>query len=328
MLELQEIIAQHCAKYPGMQVQDVVKLTYQNEFGCEHLLTDAAQCLASIQEEQKAAQPDVPYMLIGNGLCRLHLSCGLKPETICAMVLHTAHTHHGAMERFLKKLMLVESRFGVDCLQAYRAEGCPSVHHSNVYRDMYHPSYRVVKAEYAYYLDIFRKIDAGACRVAIDGRSAAGKSTLAELLTTVYDCNVLHTDDFFLQAHQRTVKRYQEPGGNIDYERLGEVVHQLGSAFQYQKFNCKTMTLDETVVVSAKPLSIVEGVYSLHPTFANCYDCKVFLGISSEKQKKRLLVREGEQMTERYLTEWIPLENRYFTAFSIPETCHLRYYVS
>ena len=53
--------------------------------------------------------------------------------------------------------------------------------------------------------------------VAIDGRCASGKSTLAKDLQKQLDCNVIHMDDFYLQEHQRTTKRLREPGGNVDY---------------------------------------------------------------------------------------------------------------
>ena len=43
--------------------------------------------------------------------------------------------------------------------------------------------------------------------VAIDGRCASGKSTLAKDLQKQLDCNVIHMDDFYLQPHQRTTKR-------------------------------------------------------------------------------------------------------------------------
>ena len=56
--------------------------------------------------------------------------------------------------------------------------------------------------------------------VAIDGNCTAGKTTLAGKLAEIYDCNVLHMDDFFLRAEQRTPERYAEVGGNVDYERF------------------------------------------------------------------------------------------------------------
>ncbi len=62
--------------------------------------------------------------------------------------------------------------------------------------------------------------------VAIDGRCASGKSTLAKDLQKQLDCNVIHMDDFYLQEHQRTTRRLREPGENVDYERFETEVLQ------------------------------------------------------------------------------------------------------
>ena len=41
-------------------------------------------------------------------------------------------------------------------------------------------------------------------RLAIEGGSASGKTTLGKILAERYDCTVLHMDDFFLRPEQRT----------------------------------------------------------------------------------------------------------------------------
>ena len=64
----------------------------------------------------------------------------------------------------------------------------------------------------------------GSVNVAIDGSSGSGKSTFASLLAGVYDCNVFHTDHFFLTPAMRTAERLNETGGNFDYERFREEV--------------------------------------------------------------------------------------------------------
>ena len=60
--------------------------------------------------------------------------------------------------------------------------------------------------------------------IAIDGRCASGKTTLASMLQKRLACEVIHMDSFFLRPKQRTAERYQMPGGNVDYERLQEEV--------------------------------------------------------------------------------------------------------
>lgn len=56
--------------------------------------------------------------------------------------------------------------------------------------------------------------------IAIDGRSASGKTTLAKELNELFLSEVIHMDDFFLQPEQRTEERLSEVGGNVDRERF------------------------------------------------------------------------------------------------------------
>ena len=166
--------------------------------------------------------------------------------------------------------------------------------------------------------------------VAIDGNSAAGKSSLAGLLKSVYTCNIFPMDDFFLMPEQRTAKRFGEPGGNIDYERFGEeVIKPLKSAkpFTYRPFDCGTGELTAPVSVTPKPLSVVEGVYCLHPRFIGAYDIKVFLSLGEAEQRRRLYERDAG-LYDRFMEEWIPLENRYFDYFQIPGQCDLVFNMS
>jgi uridine kinase len=123
---------------------------------------------------------------------------------------------------------------------------------------------------------------------AIDGNSAAGKTSLAAVLKSRYDCNIFSMDDFFLTPHQRTPDRLDEPGGNIDYERFcEEIIEALksGKPFSYRAYCCQTMKLSEPIQVNPNPLNIIEGAYSLHPYFAGAYDIKVFLRLDEAEQR-------------------------------------------
>ena len=60
--------------------------------------------------------------------------------------------------------------------------------------------------------------------LAIDGRCAAGKTTLAARLAELCDCNVIHMDHFFLCSKQNTMERLQQAGGNMDYVRFCEEI--------------------------------------------------------------------------------------------------------
>ena len=154
----------------------------------------------------------------------------------------------------------------------------------------------------------------GTAIVAIDGKCTSGKTTLAAGLAEIFDCNVLHMDDFFLRPEQRTPERFAEVGGNVDYERFkAEILLPLrsGNPFSYRPFLCGNQTLGDPIAVSPKNLTIVEGTYSLHPYFEDPYDLKILLTVTEETQRQRVLNRP-QFLHDRFFKEWIPMENRYF----------------
>jgi uridine kinase len=157
--------------------------------------------------------------------------------------------------------------------------------------------------------------------IAIDGQCTSGKTTLASKLAEIYDCNVFHMDDFFLRPEQRTPERLAEIGGNVDYERFkDEVLTPLtvGQPFSYRPFDCATFTLAEPACVTPRKLNIVEGTYSHHPYFCDPYDWKILLTVDEETQRQRILQRPAF-LHERFFEAWIPMENRYFDGFAIPD---------
>ena len=165
----------------------------------------------------------------------------------------------------------------------------------------------------------------GPILVAIDGSCAAGKTTMAAALTELYDCNIFHMDDFFLRPHQRTPERFAEPGGNVDYERFAEEILlplKSGQPFSYQPFDCKTFRLSDPIQVIPKKLSIIEGSYSHHPYFQNPYTLKIYLTVSPEIQRQRILQRPS-YLHQRFFQDWIPMEQTYFAHFQIEEKSDL-----
>lgn len=163
--------------------------------------------------------------------------------------------------------------------------------------------------------------------VAIDGRCASGKSTMARQLSAITGAGVIHMDDFFLPQGLRTPERLQEPGGNIHYERfLQEIVPQLGSgaAFSYRRFDCGRMELGESCLVPEGRIRVVEGAYSCHPVFGAYMDLQVFGDVEPADQLTRIQKRNGAGVLEVFRTRWIPMEERYFKAFGILERASLR----
>lgn len=152
--------------------------------------------------------------------------------------------------------------------------------------------------------------------VAIDGPCTSGKTTLATVLQRRFGGNVLHMDDFFLRPEQRTPERFAEPGGNVDRERFeDEVLTPLaaGKIAQYRPWDCHTGDFAASHNVEPARLTIVEGSYSMHPALRGYYDLMICLTIDSGEQLRRLKAR-NPRMLQRFIDEWIPLENRYFAS--------------
>lgn len=164
--------------------------------------------------------------------------------------------------------------------------------------------------------------------LAIDGNCGSGKTTLAATLTSRYDSTIISMDDFFLPFSLRTHKRLEEAGGNIHYERfLSEIAEPLSfnrsKAFDYYKFDCSTGTYTQKIHAVPASLIIIEGSYSMHPKFQSLYDYSVFVTCSWETQIKRIEKRSGKEKLQMFKDYWIPLENRYFSAFNIKKSCSL-----
>lgn len=337
------VVLQHYARYPQMEMGDLIKLAFQAEYAGGHFIKDEKAALKRLEEEYQSLQGGREGPLfedIGNGLCRLHLAplvfSKMDLETVNRFFVNTAQARRGTEAGFTAKLEILmqccqEGLLPYSAnklalyLQEYERQGYPPLSHSDIYRSTYYPAYRVVEAQYRDYSPVFAKIDSlrraqDKVVVAIDGNSGAGKSSLANLLQAVYDCTVFQMDHFFLRPEQRTPARLKEIGGNVDYERFEEEVLmklKKGVAFQYRVFNCQDQSFTFSKMLEPKKLIIVEGSYSMHPSLIASYDLKVFLEIDAIRQSARILARNGPKMHKRFMQEWVPLENEYFTKMGI-----------
>lgn len=162
--------------------------------------------------------------------------------------------------------------------------------------------------------------------IAIDGRSASGKSTLANQLKIILDAQIIKMDDFFLPPEMRTSMRYEEAGGNIHYERFKEEVltplieHR---AFSYRIFDCKKNSFNGSKMIWQSPWRIVEGAYSLHPKFGDYADLAIFYDIDPQEQIRRIYERNGSTAAKIFQNKWIPLEEKYIRTFNIRKRADL-----
>ncbi len=340
-------LRKHALEYPMLETEDVFKYVFQSALGCEHLVTDEDKALESIKREYEREYENISLQKHGisekldGEYSRVHLSAlssGLSAKTLARLFCLSAKKELLGKAQIEEKLSvatelikngdipIAEKEFE-EKLSKWRDEGYPPVHHSDTFRELYRPAYRVIANKYAALLNLFIRIDTllekGALTVAIEGGSASGKSTLSDILAKIYDCNVIHMDDFFLRPEQRTPERFLEVGGNVDRERFAqEVLPPLmkNETVHYRPFDCSKLALGERRTLAPKRLTVVEGVYSMHPAFDKYYGLAVFLNISPELQRKRILKR-SPTLADRFFNEWIPLENRYFDLTGTASKC-------
>lgn len=344
--ELCRVLTDHARRYPLMQPCDVVKLIFQNEFGGEHLLCEPNATLAWLRAERAATADDPavsPLEDIGNGIVRVALAALERSDAALEALnrdfIRSAQLQTGRRKTFLEKLDVLrqlaeEGLFSFTrqelekYLEEYIRSGCCPVSHSPAYSEAYRPAYRVVRRANSLVV-LTWELEQLRCRgersvIAIDGRCASGKSTLAARLSQRLGLPVVHMDDFFLRPEQRSRARLAKPGENIDHERfLEEVLRPLsvGERPVYHPFDCHTGQLGEPVTLEASPVVLVEGSYACHPALWDYYKRRVFLTVEPDRQLQRIEARDGAEGLEAFRERWIPLEERYFSAFRIEERC-------
>lgn len=342
-MDFREILLENCRRYPKLRGRDLIKLLYQFSFGCEHLVADETTVLARIISEAESIKSGTPSEVEELGdYCRVglsYLNFGLSAETLARIFCLSAKPDRDGEKKLRRGieiiteladagLLPISSNEWSAALYEWKNANYPAVRHSEEYREAYAPAYRVVAKRYADILPLLARIDSmqrvGEVRLAIDGGSASGKSTLGKMLAEIYGCTLFHMDDFFLTPSMRTSERLAEAGGNVDRERfLAEVITPLsrGEEVAYRRYDCSTGEIMPPEVRKPTRLTVTEGAYSMHPELADFYNLSVFLEITPELQRARILKRNSPEMAERHFSTWIPMEERYFNAFNIRERC-------
>ena len=332
MTDFTDVLRRHAAAYPAMEPADAVKLCYHAAMGGEHLAPEEGRSLALLTEEMAAAPDDAPLTEdCGGDVFRLHLGparqLGLSPQLVNRLFLTSAAHVRGTQAALEEKLTVLEENaalfaFSPEALRAfladYRRRGCPPLHHSDTYRRLYRPSYRLVAGRFVPLLPLLAAMERslaekGRAWVAIDGLCGSGKTTLGDQLAPLFDADLIHMDDFFLPPALRTPER--RALGNVHYERFAqEVLEPLraGGPFTYRRFSCRVGDFDGQGQVSGRPVVIVEGSYSCHPYFDRPWDVTVFLETDPAEQERRIRLRSGDGAWENFRTLWIPLEHAYF----------------
>lgn len=339
--DMENILARHRARYPKMALQDAVKLFYQQCFGPGHM-AEMPKARQAIEAECQILAPASSALLedIGGGLCRMYLDSPdfrpMDPALAAGLFVRTAAEAPSQSPAFPAVLSFLESQAAGSPLGAFRGGPClfeaipgaglPSLHHSETYRAAYHPHYRVIRRHLAEYLPPFvffrRFLRVGnAPSWPLTGAAAAAKPRWPAWPLRAWPCTVFHMDDFFLPPQLRTPQRLAQPGENVHHERfLSEVLLPLSQGRQvvYQPFSCRTGALQPPVCCHPKPLVIVEGSYSMHPSLLPYYTHTLVLQITPDEQRRRLRSARGRRASPPLPAGGSPWRKNIFPNISWP----------
>lgn len=341
-MSFSQYVKEQARLHPTMQMQDAMKLCYQAAFGAEHAITEPAEVKKYLRAELKAVKADAAmplYECISDSVCRVNLPAwkARKWPVDWLFRMFTASARRGgAICRFQEEISLLAGRGELPFEQkkwdtyvkAYMMSEPRPVHHSDIYRETEKPAYRLVSARFLPIFPILEKMAQrpDGCVVAIDGRAASGKTSLAALLVEATGAGVVHVDDFCSPGAKMQVEKLGLPGGNIRYDMIMEdVLPNLRSpkAFFYRSIDCAKLCIGPRVRVARSPYRVVEGSFSQHPVFGDYFDIAVFMDVSPEEQLRRIIERDGQGFVDAFARLWIPMEEEYIKFFSLKDKAHI-----
>ncbi len=146
--------------YPGMELSDLYKLVYQGIMGSGHAISSEPEAMDRLRTEAadpgKAPREEPLYEVIsadGEVLrinLRPYIAGGGVTGALLTAFVRTGREYRGSEAELAarwKNAMELQSVFSRESMTAYAKEmegkGWPVLHHSETYRQLYRPAYRV-----------------------------------------------------------------------------------------------------------------------------------------------------------------------------------------
>jgi uridine kinase len=162
--------------------------------------------------------------------------------------------------------------------------------------------------------------------VALDGRSATGKSTVAGLVGHRMGALVIDSDDFYrggTDAYWDAMTAAQKMDLVIDWERQRAVLERLHrrevATWRPYDWDADDGSLAAEVTGGPAEVVILEGAYSARPELADLLSLRVVLQLPRAIRRERLLQREGERYRAEWEARWGAAEDLYFETMMPPE---------
>lgn len=163
--------------------------------------------------------------------------------------------------------------------------------------------------------------------VALDGHSAAGKSTLARHLAGRLAAAIVPMDDFYRDEAEDVRLTYDAAQGVRRYfhwERVLEAAVlplRTGVGARYRPFDWQAgHGLADPVTIPSAPVVILEGIYSARPELRAFLDLTVLVEAPSATRLRRQRDRHDPHDWER---RWDRAERLYFDTISLAYTYDL-----
>lgn len=339
--DFEKFLRQELKDHPEMECIDLLKFCYQAAFGTD---TESGRSKKDFFYEFNRIMPDDNLDLIrvtSPDTARVNLAAwkaaGLPPEWLFRMTVMDPDFSDGKekLQEYIQiaARIIPERKMNFSAAEFQEFAGkfpvdqLKNIAHGTNYLT---PAYRLIHSRNFNAIPVLKKAAAlpgsKAGIIAIDGRAASGKTTLAGQLKIILNAQIIHMDDFFLPPEMRTAVRLEEAGGNVHYERFKEeVLTSLteNKAFSYRIFDCKKNRFNGSRMIWKSQWTIVEGAYSTHPKFGKYADLTVFYDISPEEQMRRIYERNGAKAAKTFQNKWIPLEENYIRSFNIKNKADL-----
>ncbi|MBN2113071.1 MAG: hypothetical protein JW785_02980 [Acidimicrobiia bacterium] len=160
------LMAAHARRYPRWEAVDLYKLLHQGTRGSEHAAPSEEAAGEALERElgkmgPGPAEPLVDPIRADGAIARVHLrawlAAGFDPHLLLAAFLETAANWEevpGELEEALRRLGARAGELGLPPGEVtklagrMKAQGYPAAHHSEGYRILYRPAYRVVAARF------------------------------------------------------------------------------------------------------------------------------------------------------------------------------------
>lgn len=164
--ETRELILEHYKEYPLLEIQDLFKFLFHSAYGCEHMISSLEVAIERTLSEYKRLKTVNTKLKTVDQLdgdyVRIHLSSLSSEEdakNLGRLFFLSARSESRGEEKLREKLCVArkmiqsgELHFSIDdydkAVKEWERLGFSALHHSELFREKYVPSYRVIAKEY------------------------------------------------------------------------------------------------------------------------------------------------------------------------------------